>query len=167
MEAASPAHCYDTNAPICIGLFTEEFERPTPNTYYGYAGKINTALRGTMVNFFNTNDFALASWVGNQLLQKPEGDLGYGISLGQPYLFPSTLVTDPREIMAFCSRPRSYAVGAQPGVHGVIGGTEVDMHVEFGFGDTIPDHSGQFTRPIQQLRPFYSRFLERLDESHP
>src|SRR5438093_8065449 len=119
MEAASPAHCYDTNAPLCPGLFTEEFEHPTPNTYYGYPGAINAALRGTMVNFFNTNDFALAAWVGNQLLQKPEGDLGYYMAPGvQPYLFPSTLITDPREIMAFCARPRTYAVGAQPGVHG-------------------------------------------------
>ena len=168
MEAASPAHCYDTNAPLCPGLFTEEFEHPTPNTYYGYPGAINAALRGTMVNFFNTNDFALAAWVGNQLLQKPEGDLGYYIAPGvQPYLFPSTLITDPREIMAFCARPRTYAVGAQPGVYGVIGGTEVDMHVEFGFGDTAADHSGQYTRTLQQVRGFYSRLLEKFNPSQP
>jgi hypothetical protein len=168
MEAASPAHCYDTNTSLCPGLVAEESDHPTPNTYYGYPGAINAALRGTMVNFFNTNDFALAAWVGNQLLQKPESDLGYYIAPGvQPYFIPSILVTDPREIMAFCARPRTYAVGAQPGVHGVIGGTEVDMHVQFGFGDTAADHSGQYTRSIQQVHGFYSRLLEKLDISQP
>ena len=121
-----------------------------------------------MVNFFNTNDFALAAWVGNQLLQKPEGDLGYYIGPSvQPYLFPSTLITDPREIMAFCARPHTYAIGAQPDVHGAIGGTEVDMHVQFGFGDTAADHSGQYTRPLQQVSAFYSRLLEKIDNSQP
>ncbi len=168
MEAAVPAHCYDTNAPLCPGLFTEEFDHPTPNTYFSYPGAIDNALRGTMVNFFNTNDLALAAWVGNQLLQKPEGTLGYYIAPGvQPYLFPSTLITDPREIMGFCARPRSYAVGAQPGVQGVIDGTEVDMHVRFDFGDTAADHSGQYTRSIQQVRAFYSTLLEKIDESQP
>jgi hypothetical protein len=164
MEAAVPAHCYDTNAALCPGLFTEEFEHPTPNTYFGYPGAVTNALRGKMSNFFNTNDFALAAWVGNQLLQKPEGDLGYQIIPPlQPYLL-STLITDPREIMAFCARPRSYAIGAQPGVQGMVLGAEVDLHVEFGFGTDASDHSGQYTRSIQQVGDFYFTLRQKLNE---
>ncbi len=167
MEAAVPAHCYDTNAPLCPGLFTEEFDHPTPNTYFGYPGAVTNALRGKIFNFFNTNDLALAAWVGNQLLQKPEGTLGYQIIPPlQPHLV-GTLITDPREIMAFCARPRSYAMGAQPGVHGMIVGTEVDLNARFGFDRDAADHSGQYTRTIHQVRGFYSTFLEKLDESQP
>jgi len=164
MEAAVPAHCYDTNAPLCLGLVTEEFEHPTPNTYLGYPGALTNALRGNIFNFFSTNDFALAAWVGNQLLQKPESDLGYQIIPPlQPY-WVNTPITDPREIMAFCARPRSYAIGAQPGVHGMISGAEVDLHVQFGFGADVSDHSGQYNRNIQQLGGFYFTLRQKLNE---
>jgi hypothetical protein len=157
MEAAVPAHCYDTNAPLCPALYTTDQQQPTPNTYLAYPGPINTAFRngGQMINFFNTNDVALATWVVNETLKKPEGGLGYLII---PPLLPylgSTPITDPREIMAFCARPRSYAVGAQPGVQGAITGTEVDMAARYGFNNDVADHSGQFNRPIQNVWNFY------------
>ena len=121
-----------------------------------------------MVNFFNTNDAALAAWVLNEVYYKPDGRQGYFIVPPlQPTLFPNTEISDPREVMAFVARPRSYAVGAQPGVQGVITGTEVDLNAEFGFDRDVADHSGQYTRTIQQLRGFYSTLLERLDGSQP
>jgi hypothetical protein len=169
MEAAVPAHCYDTNAPVCPGLFTTETPPQTPDTYRGYPGAINAALRpgGHMFNFFNTNDFALAAWVGNQLLNKPQPPWYYMGPNLQPYLFPSTPVTDPREVMAFAARPRSYAVGAQPGVDSVILGSEVDLAGAFGFGREESDHSGQFNRAIQQVLNFYFTLLRRLNNSQP
>ena len=169
MEAAVPAHCYDTNAPVCPGLFTTETPPQTPDTYRGYPGAINGALRpgGHMFNFFNTNDFALAAWVGNQLLNKPQPPWYYMAPNLQPYLFPSTLVTDPREVMAFAARPRSYAVGAQPGVDGVILGSEVDLAGTFGFGREQSDRSGQFNRPIQQVWNFYFTLLRSFNSDQP
>lgn len=165
MEAAVPAHCYDTNAPLNLGLYIAELENPTPNTYLGYPGAVTNALRGKMFNFFNTNDLALVAWVANQNLNKPTGSLGYYIVPDvQPYLLPSTLITDPREIMAFCARPRSYAIGAQPGVQGMILGDEVDLNVQFGFGTGAPDHSGQYTRSIQQVGDFYFILRHKFDE---
>lgn len=109
-----------------------------------------------MFNFFNTNDFALKGWVGNHLLMKPDGGSGYYIGPNlQPYILPSTLLTDPREIMPFCARSRSYAVGAQPDVSGVIHGAEVDLHAQFGFGDTVEDHR----RPIYPEHPTVTELL--------
>jgi hypothetical protein len=42
-------------------------------------------------------------------------------------------MTDSREIMSFVARPRSKAVGAQPGVEGVIQGGSVDLKGNYGF----------------------------------
>jgi hypothetical protein len=152
-----------TNAPIAPSLVAEESTSPTPNTYLAYPGAINNALNGSMVNFFNTNDYALNFWVGNEFVNKPDGSLGYGVFPGlQVYLFPSTLITDPREIMAFAARPRSYAVGAQEGVEGVIFGTEVDLTAQFGFEAAQSDHSGQFNRSIQQVWNLYTALLNRM-----
>jgi len=157
MEAAVPAHCYDTNAPLNPGLVSTESIKPTPNTYFGYPGAINSAFRagGKMVNFYNTNDFALALWVDNQVQLKPQISWYYIGPDVQPYLFPSILITDPREIMAFCARSRSYAVGAQGAVQGVITGSDVNMKDRFGFGSGPADHSGQFTRSTQLVHDFY------------
>ena len=168
MEAAVPAHCYDTNAPVCPSLYTTEIPPQTPDTYRGYPGDINVALQGKMYNFFNTNDFALAAWVGNQLLKKPDGRLGYYIVPPlQPYLLLNNPVTDPREIMAFAARPRSFAVGVQPGVQGEIHGTELALAANFGFTDARADHSGQFTRTIQQVWGLYSTLLQAFNGTQP
>ncbi|MEI6780220.1 MAG: alpha/beta hydrolase, partial [Verrucomicrobiota bacterium] len=168
MEAAVPAHCYDTNAPICPGLYTSETPPQTPDAYRGYPGAINAALQGNMYNFYNTNDFALAAWVGNQLLNKPDGRGGYYIVPPlQPYRLLNNPVTDAREIMAFVARPRSFAVGAQPGVQGEIHGAELALAASFGFTDAPADHSGQFTRTIQQVWGFYNALLQKLNGDQP
>jgi hypothetical protein len=114
-----------------------------------------------MFNFFNTNDVALALWVGNQLAKPQTPSYYMGANL-QPFLVPNTLVTDPREVMAFCARPRSYAVGAQSGVLGVIHGDELDLTGQFQFGDSVADHSGQWKRSIQEVWNLYSILLDRL-----
>jgi hypothetical protein len=163
MQGAVPAHCYDADAPICPSLAAEESDNPTPNTYLGYPGAINNALNGSMANFFNANDYALNAWVVNEFGYKPDGSLGYYIVPPlQPYRFPSTLVTDPRELMAFIARPRSYAVGAQLGVQGVIHGPEINLNAQYGFGDAESDHAGQFNRSIQNTDSFYHTLLNTL-----
>ena len=57
----------------------------TPDTYRAYPGSISGALGNGIVNFFNTNDFALAkgtflgksvNWEGNEISYKP--DQGFG-----------------------------------------------------------------------------------------
>ena len=94
MQAAVPAHCYDTTITNLPSLMDAEASIPTPNTYSNYADRITSALRtnGKIVNFFNTYDYALAtasvdvlgtpvnvSWEGNEssLVLKPLLFFGY------------------------------------------------------------------------------------------
>jgi hypothetical protein len=129
-----------------------------------------------MVNFFNTNDYVLASgkdgaliqknWEAGQLQFKPwsaynyssDGTNGFRLIGAQ-----TNLITNLHELMSFVALPRSKAVGAQPGVRGVISGNELDLRTAFGFDGERFDHSGQFTRSVQQATDFYLQLLERLD----
>jgi len=66
------------------------------------------------------------------------------------------LLTDPGEVMSFASRPRSKAVGAQPGVGGVIlTSQEVNLTAQFNFQSDKTEHSAQFNYTIQRAWPFY------------
>jgi len=167
MEAAVPAQCYDVNAPLYDSFTIREGESPTPNTYNGYPGAINTAIRGEMSNFFSDEDFATSrAWEDNQVLFKPNLSLGYRIFPEGPYFIlasPAVPVDDLRERMSFVARPRTKAVGAQSNVAGVIHGEQIDLEQEFGFTDTISDHSGQFTRKIQDVWGIYVHLLNRMD----
>ncbi len=174
MQVAVPAHCYDTTLPNYPPFAAAESQvGPTPDTYRGYPGAINGALRGRIVNFFNTNDFALAtgtlpllgavSWEANEASYKP--DSGYYVTNGTNAwkLIPNRLLTDAREIMSFVARPRSKAVGAQPDVGGTlytIG--EIDLKASFGFDNKKEDHSAQFNWNIQNLWPFYRTLITSL-----
>ncbi len=182
MQGAVPAECYDTSSALNYSKFMDATTNdPTPDAYHGYPGAINNAIKGSMVNFFNTNDFALAkgtitvpilgtvqvNWEANEL-DKPFSS--------QPFLqyysngtnaFKSVngdatnLVTDPHEIMAFVALPRTKAVGAQQSVSGVIHG-QIDLHANFGFDLNRQDHSAQFNWNIQNVEPFYSILLNTL-----
>lgn len=172
MQAAVPAHCYDTALADYPPFTAAENGSPTPDTYRGYPGAINGALRGQMVNFFNTNDYALSTgavlgksvnWEGNEISYKP--DTGYYVTSGTNAWktgTPSRLLTDPREIMSFAARPRSKAVGAQPGVTGVVQGGQVDLTGSFNFLGDKTEHSAEFNWNIQYLIGFYSRLLDEL-----
>ena len=90
----------------------------TPDTYRGYPGAIDGAVPGGIVNFFNTNDFALAkgdapligsvSWEGNEVAYKPDSGFGYS-SDGTNAYENAVLFTDNRQIMSFVARPRAQA----------------------------------------------------------
>ena len=140
-----------------------------------------TNISGNIVNFFNTNDFALAkgtygglqaNWEENQRAQKPEsltGDNGYNNSwrfngtnsyrMELAVLVTITnLVTDSQEIRSMLARSRSRAVGAQNNVGGIIG-NQIDLGARFGFGDSRSEHSAQFTRPLQSVWGYYDELI--------
>ena len=124
-----------------------------------------------MVNFYNTNDFALATgtfaghsvnWEGNQISYKPDQGFGYHSDATNAYK-NTVLVTDPRQVMSFVARPRSKAVGALPNVGGVIASAEqVDLKGNFGFDAGKNEHSAEFNWNIHQTRTFYESLLNSL-----
>lgn len=176
MQAAVPASCYDSSFTNYAPFITAEESEPTPNTYRGYPGTISGAITGQMVDFYNTNDYALATgtlnllglsvainWEANQENFKPNTSLNYRVDgTGTNCANGFVSITDSREIMAFCARPRAKAVGAQPGVGGVIHGTGVDLTAGFGFGRNSDEHSAQFNWNIQQVNGFYHTLLNSL-----
>jgi hypothetical protein len=192
-QGAVPAHCYDGSAPTLQVLLDAETSTlngatgvPTP--FAASIGGYNQCWTnisgnvGNMVNFFNTNDFALATgsygpfdanWVKNQQSQKPEAFAG-----GPSYIYyPSNqmsianflfgignyTVTDWEESRSMVARSRTSAIGAQgPATgqtsQGIIGGS-VDLAASFQFGRTRDEHSAQFTRPIQTVWGYYDQIL--------
>lgn len=189
MEAAVPAHCYDTTITNLPWLMDMEASIPTPNTYSNYAAGMRSALRGgNICNLFNPADFALVSglngtglgsWESNEELLKPLVFFGYiylatnqtayvitnqyTVAFGITNL-QNRIVTDPLELMPFVARPHSKAVGAQAGVGNVVNGSEYNLQSQLGFTAATYDHSGQFNRNIQtpQVQGFYSRLLQNL-----
>jgi hypothetical protein len=189
MQAAVPAHCYDTsatNTPLFAAL---EQQVPTPNTYGNYAAGITDALRGSAINFCNPSDSALLAWQLNEgfvlsssngpVTMKPNTFFGYSYnptnavarvttnawqaSLGITGVQTRT-VTDPLELMPFVARPRSLAIGAQGGVAGSINGGEFNLENQLGFTEEDYDHSGEFNRNIQnaQVQGFYANLVIKM-----
>ncbi len=173
MQAALPAHCYDTTLPNYSMFTAAEATSPTPDIYRGYPGGVSAAVNGQITDFFNTNDFALVtgtyfgynvSWEGNEVTFKPDYVWGYtsdGTNCYQNTL-GTRLVTDPREQMAFVARPRSKAAGALSGVAGQIEGGDVDLTARFNFQNNYYEHSGEFNYNIQRVEPFYVTLLNTL-----
>jgi hypothetical protein len=182
-QGAFPAHCYDTNAPFLQKLLDAETNGvnakqtpyyPVDGGYHGYC----LSIHGNLINFFNTNDFALASgvtaglqtnWEEDQRAQKPDKFPGGPFYAYDPsthvttgyYIFSSYTVDDLQEIKALVARSRSKAVGAQGGLSGVISGS-VDLKISFGFGETRSEHSAQFDRPIQTALNYYKAILVQI-----
>jgi hypothetical protein len=182
-QAAAPAHSYDVNTndvPYLQKLLDAESSfgsTPFAAADGGYDGYF-TNLPGNLINFYNTNDFALASgvtaglvtnWEEDQRTRKPENFNNTFISWHYGYS-PSTkvttyysdsgsnTVTDSFEKKSMVARSRSHAIGAQNGAHGVIG-SSVDLFSQFGIGNSRPEHSAQFTRPVQTIWQYYDEVL--------
>jgi hypothetical protein len=162
MQAAVPAQCYDTVLPNYSLFAVAEATSHTPDTYRGYPGNIAAAVSGQIVDYFNTNDFALVtgtllgynvSWEGNEVTFKPDSVWGYTSDGTNGYRssFGTGLVTDPREQMAFVARPRSKAAGALAGVASQVDGGDVDLTAQFNFENNYSEHSAEFNNTIQQL----------------
>jgi hypothetical protein len=168
-QVSMAASCYDVNATTNPDLVALESGTSAVTPEWqpaGYRGA-HTNLTRRIVNYFNTNDSFMALWLYNQKLFKP----------GAAYFYSSTnggwrgtsgsssyLVTDSQESRAMVSRSRTVAIGAQgPAVgqtnQGVIG-SAVDLKAQFGIGSSADEHSAFFTRPIQNIWPYYDQVLE-------
>ena len=177
-QAAVPAHCYDTSLTFQQDLLIAESYSPTPlnpanGGYHGYFA----GLTGNLINFYNTNDYALlqgtigifnVSWEQDQIKEKPQNYpaiLAYGWDGTNCFSIAGifggkTIVTDPYEQMSMVARSRTHALGAQPGVGGVMKtSAQIDLLTSFGFGKTRDDHSAQFTWPIQRAWGYYDDVL--------
>ncbi len=164
LQAALAAECLVTNAPT-YPEFTIGY--PNSDSFYGYAGPVQNAISGHMFNFFNTNDFGVVTaWQPNQLLYKPDGRYEYQYLLGVPtqsLIGSSRTITDPHELMAFLSRPKTQAVGGMAGLGSPFStAQEVDLVGSYGFPNSWDAHSGEFNYNIQRLLPFYQDLLDRL-----
>ena len=124
---------------------------------------------GTMVNFYNTNDFGVVlTWQPNQLYYKPDTGFGYHYDpdsgLPEKGFLSPRIVSDPHELMSFLSRPKTQAVGGMAGLGGAFTpGLQVDLTALVGFGEDWADHSGEFNSNIQRVNAFYKKLGQRLE----
>lgn len=141
----------------------------TPDLYenMGYRGMVEST-EVPVYNFYNQGDIAFMGWNAVQKSRKPVGNFTRGYVFDpsrkpgdQVYLkyywFFRRPVTDPHEALAFVSRPRTYAVGAESRINGIV--TEsVDLNgPEHQFG---LEHGAQFSREIQETTAFYDLLLD-------
>jgi alpha-tubulin suppressor-like RCC1 family protein len=187
MEAAIPAGCYDDSVNNYPRFLTAEMAHQTPDTASEMGYRLFLASTrsnvGKLISFFNIDDFALATgvtklggwpfetnWEKNQVDYKPDSvGSGQYVYLGDGASYYFTVpdmfrkVIDVHESMAFVARPRSKAAGAE--LHNAtVFGAVLNLQTSCNFGPDADDHSGQFTRPIQQLRPFYQRMASELKQ---
>ncbi len=156
MQAAVPAGSYDVAAPNWPALANSFATSPAPDDYIVIATNISQSVRRRVVNFHNTNDFALATgtlggievnWLGNQRLNKPDGlfspptagklwNYSWTASTNPPYASAVDLygnnpriVTNNYESLAFVSRSHTRAVGSIGGIGGALNvSEEVDLN---------------------------------------
>jgi hypothetical protein len=188
--------CYNTDAQQLPRLVNRDAQYPTPDHHFdptthestlGYRGYLAN-VSGTFANFYNPDDWALASgstagletnWEKNQIDYKPDGSGGgvhnplwdYHCDLGKPLALRAWMastawryVADSWEIKAFVARSRTKAVGAF--VNGDANFTRnVNLNrAPYNFGRERADHSGQFTRNIQNVEAFYKSMRDALEE---
>jgi len=166
-----PAGCFDINAPADSILVAADAGTPTPEWQpMGYRG-VYSNVTARVFNYFNTNDNLLVSnlrWFGVQHYLKPDslfdyrydGTNSYGVLLNDEEF----LVTDTQESRAMISRSRTAAIGAQGPAsgqtrQGVIE-SAVDLHAQFGLGDSENEHGGFFWRPLQTIGGYYDQVME-------
>lgn len=166
-QGALPANAYDvntTNYPDLIGLSSTPEWRPM-----GYQGVYTnlSATGGNIVNFYNPNDGVLKIWITDQEDLKPSVyfDLASYYYDGtnsyyDPLIGSTYLVTDPEESRAEVSRSLTLSIGQSgpASAHGVVT-SAVNLNSQFGFNDSIAEHSAQWTWPIQTTLPYYKQVL--------
>jgi hypothetical protein len=188
MEAAIPAGCYNDSVNNYVRFLSKDTTSPTPDTAaeMGYRLHLQsvTGNVGKFVSFFNIDDYALATgttsilpgwpfqtnWEKNQLDYKPDvlssGHYSFGANAISYFVTsenPSRVVTDVHESLSFVARPRSKAAGAE--LHNAtVFGSVLNLETACNFGAGVDDHSGQFTRRIQDLGPFYKRMADELKQ---
>lgn len=155
---------------------------PRPELYYPNAAKVVTpdlakdfGLRGYLTesktpvyNFFNQEDIAFMGWdnvqrgvkptsaVTRAYVYRPDLEPEKRIRL-RSFFFWHRPVTDPHESMALVARPRTYAIGAEPRVQGVVEESFDLNGNRLAFG---AEHGAQFSRDIQETTAFYDLLLD-------
>ncbi|MCX6937306.1 MAG: hypothetical protein NTU80_05320 [Verrucomicrobia bacterium] len=152
--------------------------QPTPRFasqlgYHGWLNDIAASSGAKLVAYQNLDDFWLATgetsfglslnWVRNNMISKPDDRFGLGqydfdlVNGVRRPSFTSGLtitrwVSDPHEAMAYVSRSRTRALGAEPatGKPTPPGFTSINLQ-SYGFARPRYDHSGQFQRNIQLM----------------
>jgi len=163
-QGAIAANAYDVNAPTYQPFLDKEVGLGiTPEWQpWGYRG-IYTNLTGRIVNFYNPRDLVLNIWKEDQTDAKPpQSWYSYdGTNCWYTdFFFIKHLVTDQQEARAMVARARTIAIGQSGPAsgHGVIQ-SALDLEAQFGFFNTIDEHSGQWTRPIQTSRDYFRQVL--------
>jgi hypothetical protein len=192
-QAAVTAHTYDTNVPNYSFVYFAygvplSLSADTPNIYGNwFVG--NGGAAGAIVNFYNTNDYALSRsvWQLDQLLKPDQSVLegtdrwsyGYSGSVSDPppwnnfykqdtnsttyYFNIVTSVKNRYEVMAFDAQPYTTALGATPGVLNVT--KDVDL---MGVWPSDPSgknysqhfwHSAEFEGDYAQQQGYWSELL--------
>jgi pimeloyl-ACP methyl ester carboxylesterase len=196
MEAAIPMSCYDANTPQLARLVDQDTQYHTPDYHVtpgsneaalGYRGYLQN-VSGSLTNFFNPDDWALATgftlgqetnWERNQINYKPDGEVAGAVhDASWSYQYDPThllnqrasvlsgeyrYVTDSWEMKAFVARSRTKAVGALDYTGGPIG-TKINLRDDYGLGRERSDHSGQFTRNVQKLDALYKKMRDTLEK---
>jgi hypothetical protein len=175
LEGATPAHCYDSNAPVRLlnsigginydsgtfNLYRYFWEQPTLpasySTWRPYLYDVNAA--GRMVNYFNSVDAALNGWRYNQDL-KPDLNWFYA-PIGFHRYVPWSLLDhhkDRYEIFSRVDEARCYAMGSQANLGGPFQLNQVNLST-FGFTDSDMDHSAAFNSTIKNRTAFWHQIL--------
>jgi hypothetical protein len=160
-----------------------EFDRETPDgdadpitKALGFKEKISQTNNARLINFYLTNDSALADenfgWVGNNRSYKPEsfnlGTTGYDYdperAAGTKFLITFALDFGRhlrlfQESAAYATASRTKTVGADGRTAGSIS-DKVDMDAEYGFGET---HSAEWLWRIQKTDRFYHDLMKKLN----
>jgi hypothetical protein len=170
-------------AGITVNIWVEQtpdddFDPATRNL--AYRGKMK-AVAANLSNFYLPEDDATSyAWeLGNALTKPPNSRLGQGFDYvrggkpGQKLLKlshqpnPTRYLSDPHEAMPYACRTWAKAAGAEGRTKGSIGSIPINLSDpiyskpggEKGFR---AEHSAQFTRRIQHLKPFYFSLMEKL-----
>jgi Alpha/beta hydrolase of unknown function (DUF900) len=198
-QAALPAHDYDSTVTTPYLL---QFTYTYPSGLLSYAGSINygpdtpniygnllvtnAAAVGRRINFYNTNDFALAAprWCFDQITKPdyipPNNFYYYGGSLSDPtpwnkfYDSPIaggagvlvdivTNLNNHYKIMAYAAEPRSTALGATPSVGNLTGNLNLTTVWPTDIsGHNYADHfwhSAEFRGDYWQERNYWNTLL--------
>ncbi|NJM54858.1 MAG: hypothetical protein HC841_02030 [Verrucomicrobiae bacterium] len=170
------------------GISIDLFDKPTPDDdpvpetrALAYRGRLSSAQieQANLVNFFLPGDAAtVRAWEFNNDQFKPAGQYAYsrgapvgdgGIQRGLWWnngmarfdTFRS--LTDPYEAMPLACKSWSKTVGGDRETDGTIDSSEDLESIQYSLpGDVLgfrDDHSAQFKRNIQVLKPFYDELL--------
>lgn len=159
----------------------------------GYRGLLSP-VEARLFNYYNEDDFALqtgdfvyglikANWIVNQIQQRPHLHRNAnGVSYSWPggrkgmmgpprfwlyrpeYKSFGRQVISQQEIWAFNARSRSKALGAEGRTANLVAPGRARNLGDWKMLAARADHSGQFTRTIQELVPFYTQLLRDVVE---